>query len=102
MTFRVALFAAAFVTVSGAAQAQTLQSRTLIDRVVVDIHGKPMPVVRTELARAAEAVCRSNSLFSAEHDAVCVDATYVWALRRAKLARAARAGTPDGTQVASR
>ena len=101
MTFRVALAAVAVFTVSGAAHAQTLRSETGVDRVVVNIDGKPMPAIRTELAQAAEAVCRSDQPFETGRDQVCVVATYQAALRRVKLARAVRIAPPP-TQIASR
>ncbi len=101
MTFHVALAAAVLLTASGAAHAQTSRSETLVDRVVVDIDGKPMPAIRAELARAAEAVCRTDPRFMNGRDEVCVSATYNAALHRAKLARTARSA-PALTQVASR
>lgn len=102
MNFRVALAAVALITASGAAHAQTLEPQPLVDRVVVQIDGKPMPVVRAELARAAEAVCRSDASSLDGRDIDCVDATYLAALRQAKLTRAAAAVAPSPTRVASR
>ena len=102
MTFRVALTALALITASGAAQAQTVQSQPAMDRVVVRLDGKPMPAVRAELARAAEAVCRSDAPFFDGRDVECVNATYAVALHQVKLARMSKSAAPDLTQVASR
>lgn len=102
MTFRVALAVAVLVAVSGVAHAQSLQAQPVVDRVVVHIDGKPLTSVRAELARAAEAVCRSRDVFIDGRDVTCVDSTYAAALRQAKSAFAAGAGAPALTQVATR
>ena len=102
MNFRVALAAVALITASGPAHAQTLRPQPLVDRVVVHIDGKPMPAVRAELARAAEAVCRSEPSSLDGVDVDCVDATYLAALRQVKLTRAAAGEGPALTRVASR
>ncbi len=104
MNFRVALAAAALIAVSSAAHAQTsTDPRPVVDRIVVDIAGKPMSAVRAELSKASEAVCRSEGPFGMQRDADCVLRTYVSALQHAKLARRAAIMTPAvATQVASR
>ena len=107
MTFRVALVTAALITVSGAAHAQTFQTQAVVaqpavERVVVRIDGKSMPALRSELAQAAEAVCRSERTVLDGPDVTCVDATYASALRQARLARAAAGRAPALTEVASR
>ena len=104
MTFRVALAASALIAVSGAAHAQTwTDPRPVVDRVVVDIAGKPMSAVRAELSKASEDVCRSETPFGMARDGDCVLRTYASALQRAKLARRAAVLTPAvATQVASR
>lgn len=105
MIFRTTLAAAALM-MSGAAYAQTPIADSAVERVVVDVAGKSMPVLRIELLRASEAVCRSDSPFGADLDESCVSATYRGALRRAKLARTAMSAPTAppmaATRVASR
>ena len=94
MNLHIAL-AVAVLSISGAAQAQTVTSSS-IDRVSVRIDGRPMSTIRAELFRAAETVCRSEALY-APYDTTCVQATYGRALTQARRVR-----TAEPTRIASR